>query len=98
MRGNDSFFGDVSAVSGTLIPSGWFGSNSKVVRGQKRVCVPAHRFVLGAEHRHRHCGHQNRTLAVIHLSQRTGEQSAMEEQEGEEEEESVREGQRMHVA
>lgn len=75
-------------------PSGCFSSNSKVVRGHKSVCVRPHCFVLSAEHRHRHCGHQNWTLAVIQLSPTTREQSAMEEEQEEEEEERIREEQR----
>lgn len=66
----------MSAVWGHLIPSGCFEAN---VAG-----VLAHGFVLGAEHRHGHRGHQNRTLAVVQLGRTTGEQSAAEEEEEEE--------------
>lgn len=51
----------------------------------------AHRFVLGAEHRHRHGGHQNRTLAVVQLSRTPGEWSALEGGRGEEENENEHE-------
>lgn len=53
------------------------------------MAVRAHGFVLGAEHRHRHGGHQDRTLAIVQLSRTPGERSALGE--GEEERRRMRE-------
>lgn len=84
----------MSAVSGNVIPSGGFDSNSRVVRGRGCGRVRAHGFVLGAEHRHRHGGHQDRTLAVVQLSRTPGERSALEGGRRGEEEENEREERR----